>query len=239
MKTIWNDAPEPWQIGFQDSASKTMEGIDQLHDDIFMYLIILLTLVSWMLTASLIRFKNNKLSAKFMSHGTTLELIWTITPAAVLLAIAFPSFRLLYLMDEVIDPTITIKVIGHQWYWSTEYSDYGDTISFDSYMKPTEELEKGELRLLEVDNRIIVPVDTHVRLIVSSGDVIHSFAVPSLGVKMDALPGRLNQTSFIALREGVYYGQCSELCGIWHGYMPIVIESVSLEKYLEWVMESH
>jgi cytochrome c oxidase subunit 2 len=170
---------------------------------------------------------------------TLIELIWTITPALVLIAIAFPSFKLLYLLDEVIDPVITVKAIGNQWFWTYEYSDYvndtGETIEFDSYMIPDTELESGQLRLLEVDNRVILPVDTHIRFIVTARDVIHSFAVPSLGLKLDALPGRLNQTSVIINREGVFYGQCSELCGILHGFMPIVIEAVSLESYLLWL----
>ena len=141
---------------------------------------------------------------------TLIELIWTITPAFILIAIAFPSFRLLYLLDEVISPTITIKVVGHQWYWSYEYSDYvtenGDSIEFDSYMIPDSDLELGQFRLLEVDNKVIIPVDCHIRLIITSSDVLHSFAVPSLGVKLDACPGRLNQVSFLAERTGVFYG---------------------------------
>jgi len=134
---------------------------------------------------------------------------------------------------EVINPAITIKTIGHQWYWTAECEGIEKPI--DIYMKDTGELPEGQLRLLEVDNRIVVPVDTHIRIIVSSTDVIHSLGLPSLGLKMDAIPGRLNQTSFIAKREGVFYGQCSELCGVWHGFMPIVIEAVSLEKYLTWI----
>lgn len=137
---------------------------------------------------------------------------------------------------------MTLKTIGRQWYWSYEYSDYltdknSEGIAFDSYMIPTSDLEPGQLRLLEVDNRIIVPVDTHIRIISTAGDVIHSFAVPSLGLKMDCIPGRLNQTSMLIQREGVYYGQCSELCGVHHGFMPIVVEAVSLEKYLAWLSE--
>lgn len=173
--------------------------------------------------------------------STLIELIWTITPALILIAIAFPSFKLLYLMDEVIAPAMTLKAIGRQWYWSYEYSDYvnenNEGLSFDSYMIPTNDLEPGQLRLLEVDNRVVVPIDTHIRIISTASDVIHSFAVPSLGIKIDAIPGRLNQTSMLLQREGVFYGQCSELCGVWHGFMPIVIEAVSLEKYLTWLNE--
>jgi cytochrome c oxidase subunit 2 len=153
--------------------------------------------------------------------------------------IAVPSFALLYSMDEVIDPAITIKVIGHQWYWSYEYSDYntedGDTIEFDSYMVQEDDLEIGQLRLLEVDNRVVVPTNTHIRVLITSGDVIHAWAVPSLGVKADALPGRLNQAQMFIKREGVFHGQCSELCGANHGFMPIVVEAVSLQDYVSWV----
>jgi cytochrome c oxidase subunit 2 len=240
---IFNDAPQPWQINFQDGATPIMEGIIEFHDQILFYLIIILVFVSWILSSTFLTFSNNKnkLSAKYENHGTLIELIWTITPALILVAIAFPSFKLLYLMDEVIAPAITLKVIGRQWYWSYEYSDYinenSESISFDSYMVPTNELEPGQLRLLEVDNRIIVPVDTHIRIIGTASDVIHSFAVPSLALKMDCIPGRLNQSSMLIQREGVYYGQCSELCGVWHGFMPIVVEAVSLEKYLSWLNE--
>jgi cytochrome c oxidase subunit 2 len=155
------------------------------------------------------------------------------------MVIAIPSFALLYSIDEIVDPAVTIKAIGHQWYWTYEYSDYAQlddqSIVFDSYMIPEEDLELGQLRLLEVDNRVVVPVHTHVRVVVTAADVLHSWAVPSLGVKCDAVPGRLNQTSFFAQREGVFYGQCSELCGVNHGFMPIVVEAVSLDEYVAWI----
>ncbi|RYE05419.1 MAG: hypothetical protein EOP33_06045 [Rickettsiaceae bacterium] len=142
-------------------------------------------------------------------------------------------------MDEVFSPALTIKVVGHQWYWTYQYSDFvnedGDAIEFDSYMVPESDLEDGQLRLLDVDNRVVVPVDTHIRFVVTGADVIHDFAVPALGLKIDCTPGRLNQTSVLVQREGTYYGQCSELCGVYHGFMPICIEAVSLEKYLSWL----
>lgn len=238
---IYNDAPYPWQIGFQDGASPTFEGITELHDSIFFYLVIISFGVFWMLSTIIINFSSSKtqLVHKYANHGTLIELIWTITPALILIAIAFPSFKLLYLMDEVISPSMTIKVAGHQWYWSYEYSDFinedGESIEFDSYMVPDADLEEGQLRLLDVDNRVVIPVDTHIRFIVTGQDVIHDFAVPSLGVKIDAVPGRLNQVSVLVQREGVYYGQCSEICGVYHGFMPIAIEAVSLEKYLSWL----
>jgi len=241
FNTIFNDAAQPWQIGFQDSAAPGFTGIVELHNTIFFYLVVIVVAVFWGL-GSIMYYYNSKKSPivhKYLNHGTLIELIWTISPALILIAIAFPSFRLLYLLDEVISPTITIKVVGHQWYWSYEYSDYvnesGESIEFDSYMIPESDLELGQFRLLEVDNKVIVPTDTHIRLIVTGADVIHSFAVPSLGVKIDAVPGRLNQTSILAERTGTFYGQCSEICGVWHGFMPIAVEAVSVQDYLAWV----
>lgn len=238
---IYNDLAQPWQLGFQDSASPSFAGIVELHDIIFFYLVVILVGVFWILGSILYTYNNNKskIIHKYLNHGTLIELIWTITPALILIAIAFPSFRLLYLLDEVTSPTITIKVTGHQWYWSYEYSDYvtesGESIEFDSYMIPESDLELGQFRLLDVDQRLIIPVDTHIRLIVTAADVLHDYAVPSLGIKIDAVPGRLNQTSMFADREGVFYGQCSEICGVYHGFMPTSVESVSAEKYLSWL----
>lgn len=241
FKTIFNDAPQPWQIGFQDSAAPGFTGIVELHNTIFFYLVVISVGVFWAL-GSIIYYYNSEKSPivhKYLNHGTLIELIWTITPALILIGIAFPSFRLLYLLDEVISPTITIKVVGHQWYWSYEYSDYvnesGESIEFDSYMIPESDLELGQFRLLDVDNKVIVPVDTHIRLIVTGADVIHSWAVPALGIKIDAVPGRLNQTSILAERTGTFYGQCSEICGVWHGFMPIAVEAVSVQDYLAWI----
>lgn len=175
---------------------------------------------------------------RYLVDGTLLEIIWTIIPAIILILIALPSLKLLYLMDEVMDPALTIKAIGHQWYWSYEYSDYQtETLEFDSYMVPTSDLNKGDFRLLEVDNRLVVPINTHVRVLVTGADVLHSFAVPALAIKMDAVPGRLNQTGFFIKRPGVFYGQCSEICGANHSFMPIVIEAVSLDKYISWILQ--
>jgi len=238
---VLNDAAEAWQIGFQDSAAPGFTGLVTLHNTIGFYIAVISFGVFWFLFSIVYYYKSNKnpIAHKYLTHGTVLELIWTITPALLLIAIAFPSFRLLYLMDEVISPTLTIKVVGHQWYWSYEYSDFitdsGDSIDFDSYMLPESDLELGQFRLLDVDNKLIVPVDCHIRLIVTGADVIHSFAVPSLGLKLDAVPGRLNQVSFLAERQGTFYGQCSEICGVWHGFMPIVVEAVSSPDFLVWV----
>jgi cytochrome c oxidase subunit 2 len=241
FNTIFNDAPQPWQIGFQDSAAPAFTGIVELHNTIFFYLIVTCVGVFWVLGSVMYYYnsKNSPIVHKYLNHGTLIELVWTITPALILTVIAFPSFRLLYLMDEVTSPTITIKVVGHQWYWSYEYSDYvnenGNSVEFDSYMIPDSDLELGQLRLLDVDNKMIIPVDCHIRLIVTGADVIHSFAVPSLGLKIDATPGRLNQSSILAERTGTFYGQCSEICGVGHGFMPIAVEAVSVQDYLAWI----
>jgi cytochrome c oxidase subunit 2 len=235
------DIPWDYQLSLQEPATPIMEELINFHNYIMIYITFIIFLVSWILVSIIINFTYEKrvISHRYLIHGTVIEIIWTITPALVLVGIAFPSFKLLYLMDEVIAPAITIKVIGHQWYRSYEYSDYatldGKSISFDSYMVPTADLNPGDFRLLEVDNRVIVPVDTHVRVIITAADVLHSWAVPSLGVKLDAVPGRLNQTSFLINRLGVFYGQCSEICGVNHAFMPICVEAVSLEDYCTWV----
>jgi cytochrome c oxidase subunit 1 len=237
------DAPRAWGLYFQDSASPQMEALVELHDDIMYYLVAILLSVGWIQGAIIRNFQSSRspISNKYLNHGTLIELIWTITPALILVLIAFPSFKLLYLMDEVTDPSLSILVEGHQWYWSYQYPDFltsdGDFIEFDSYLVPESDLEKGGLRMLEVDNRVIIPEITHTRFIVTSADVIHSFAIPSLGVKCDAYPGRLNQFSVLINRTGTMYGQCSEICGPLHPGMPIVVESLILPDFLTWLRE--
>ena len=205
------------------------------------YLVVILFAVSWMLISIIRNYSSTKspISHKYLNHGTLIELVWTITPAIILILIAFPSFKLLYLMDEVSDPAMSVLAEGHQWYWSYQYPDFlnadDEFIEFDSYLVPESDLEYGALRMLEVDNRVILPELTHVRFIITAADVIHSFAVPSLGLKLDCVPGRLNQVSFVAERSGVYYGQCSEICGVWHGFMPIVIQAVESTDYFLWI----
>lgn len=236
---IWLDVPTPWGVRLQDAATPNQEGIHELYDHIMFYLALILGLVSYILYVIIKDFKNNKFAYKYLRHGQTLEIIWTIFPAIILLLIAFPSFILLYLCDEVLTPAMTIKVVGLQWYWKYEYSDFisdtGETIEYESYIIPEDMLEEGQLRLLDTDTSIIVPVDTHVRFIVTANDVIHSFAVPSLGLKIDATPGRLNQVSALIQRTGVYYGQCSELCGVNHALMPIKVECVPISDFVEWL----
>jgi heme/copper-type cytochrome/quinol oxidase subunit 2 len=220
-----------------------MEALVELHDNIMFYLVIILFSVGWILIASVTKFASGKtgVSHKYVSHGTLVELIWTVSPGLILIFIAFTSFKLLYLMDEVSDINMTLYIEGHQWYWSYQYPDFldneGEFIEYDSYLVPEADLEDGALRMLDVDERVIIPEITHVRFIVTSGDVIHSYACPALGIKCDAYPGRLNQASTLINREGTFYGQCSEICGILHSSMPISIESVSLEKFLLFLWE--
>lgn len=240
------DAAENWQIGFQDPATPVMEGIINFHNDIMFFLVMIAIFVSYLLARclQLFYFKKNPIPETFV-HGTTIEIVWTIIPAVILMFIAIPSFALLYSIDEIIDPTLTVKIIGHQWYWSYEYGfntpegydveEYEDILAFDSYMIPESELTKGALRLLETDRRLVLPEKTHIRCIVTSTDVLHSWAVPSFGIKVDACPGRLNQASLYIKRSGVFYGQCSEICGINHGFMPIVVEVTSQEKFLKYI----
>lgn len=236
---ILNDVPTPWGVYFQNSATPNQEGIIELHDNIMFYLVLIFCLVSWILYTSVRTFSANPIAYKYIKHGQTIEIIWTILPALVLLVIAFPSFILLYLCDEVISPAMTIKAIGLQWYWKYEYSDFindsGETIEFESYLIPDDMLEDGQLRMLDTDTSIVCPIDTHIRFIVTSADVIHDFCVPSLGLKIDAAPGRLNQISALIQRTGVFYGQCSELCGVAHSAMPIKVEAVTLPEFLEWL----
>ena len=235
------DTPRPWGLYFQDSASPQMEGLVELHDNIMYYLVVILFGVGLIMVSIIRNYNHNRspISHKYLNHGTLIELIWTISPAVILILIAFPSFKLLYLMDEVSDPSMSVVAEGHQWYWSYQYPDFLDSndefIDFDSYIVPESDLEQGTLRMLEVDNRVILPELTHVRFIITSGDVIHSFSCNSLGIKCDAYPGRLNQVSVFVNREGVFYGQCSEICGVNHAFMPIVVEAVSLEDYLTWL----
>nr|UQJ78935.1 cytochrome c oxidase subunit II [Rasbora cephalotaenia] len=219
----------PTQLGFQDAASPVMEELLGFHDHALMIVFLISTLVLYIIIAMV----STKLTNKFILDSQEIEIVWTVLPAIILILIALPSLRILYLMDEINDPHVTVKAMGHQWYWSYEYTDYED-LGFDSYMVPTLDLTPGGFRLLETDHRMVVPQESPVRLLVSAEDVLHSWAVPSLGVKMDAVPGRLNQATFIVLRPGLFYGQCSEICGANHSFMPIVVESVPLKNFEFW-----
>nr|YP_009002530.1 cytochrome c oxidase subunit II [Cherax quinquecarinatus]CDL72607.1 cytochrome c oxidase subunit 2 [Cherax quinquecarinatus] len=217
-------------LGLQDSASPLMEQLTYFHDHTMFILILITTLVGYIMVNSAFNLFINR----FLLENQEIEIIWTILPAIILIFIAMPSLRLLYLLDETNNSSITIKTIGHQWYWSYEYSDFLN-IEFDSYMTPYDGESNSSLRLLEVDNRVPIPFNTQIRLIISAADVIHSWTVPSLGVKADAVPGRLNQISFLVSRPGLFYGQCSEICGANHSFMPILIESISVDSFLNWI----
>nr|YP_010250264.1 cytochrome c oxidase subunit II [Lichtwardtia dentalis]QTV20889.1 cytochrome c oxidase subunit 2 [Lichtwardtia dentalis] len=217
-------------LGLQDSASPLMEQLIFFHDHALLILIMITVLVGYLM--GMLFF--NTYTNRFLLHGQTIEVIWTILPAVVLLFIAFPSLRLLYLLDEINEPIITLKSIGHQWYWSYEYSDFMD-VEFDSYMVPTNELPIDGFRLLDVDNRVVLPMNSQIRILVTAADVIHSWTVPALGVKVDGTPGRLNQTNFFINRPGLFFGQCSEICGANHSFMPIVIESVPVNFFIKWI----
>nr|YP_010311882.1 cytochrome c oxidase subunit II [Hampala salweenensis]UNA71572.1 cytochrome c oxidase subunit II [Hampala salweenensis] len=217
------------QLVFQDAASPAMEELLHFHDHTLMIVLLISILVLYIIIAMV----TTKLTNKYILDSQEIEIVWTILPAIILVLIALPSLRILYLMDEINDPHLTIKAMGHQWYWSYEYTDY-ENLGFDSYMVPTQDLTPGQFRLLETDHRMVVPMESPIRVLVSAEDVLHSWAVPSLGVKMDAVPGRLNQTAFMASRPGMFYGQCSEICGANHSFMPIVVEAVPLEYFENW-----
>ncbi|WP_331256585.1 cytochrome c oxidase subunit II [Candidatus Bealeia paramacronuclearis] len=231
---LFADYPRPWEMTFQEPATPVMEKIHSFHNlliwiegGIAIFVISLLLYVIFKFRAS-----KNPVPAKF-SHNTLIEIIWTTVPVIILIVIAIPSFKLLYFMDVVPKSELTIKATGHQWYWSYEYPD--QKVSFDSFLIEDDKLKPGQMRLLETDNHVVVPVNTNVRVITTSADVIHSWAIPSFGVKRDSVPGRLNETWFNVKKEGLYYGQCSELCGTKHGFMPIVVEAVSPAKFQQWI----
>lgn len=216
-------------FGFQDRASPLIEQLIFFHDHAILILVLITTLVGYIIFTLL----SNKYTDRFLLEHQAIETAWTIFPALILIFIALPSLRLLYLLDEVNKPRITLKAIGHQWYWSYEYSDF-IKIEFDSYIIPANDLETHRFRLLDVDNRTILPINTQVRILISAADVIHSWTVPALGVKVDAIPGRLNQIRFNINRPGLFYGQCSEICGANHSFIPIVIERTSVSSFLSW-----
>nr|AFI23437.1 cytochrome c oxidase subunit II [Ceratocombus japonicus] len=215
------------QINFQDANSPNMEQLIFFHDHTMMIIIMINSMVLWMMMSM----SSNKIINRTLLEGQTIEFIWTLLPALILLFIALPSLQILYIMDEMKNPMITIKSIGHQWYWSYEYSDFKN-IEFESYMNSQ---NKNDYRLLEVDNRIILPIKTQIRVLVTSMDVIHSWTMPTLGIKVDATPGRLNQTPMFINRPEIMYGQCSEICGANHSFMPIVIEAISMNEFIKWV----
>lgn len=226
------DAPRPYQMIIQDPATEIFEGMIDLYDLICFELVIVISLIFTLLLSLLYRPRHHSNSQKTFSHSTELEVIWTVVPALLLITIAYPSFTLLYALDDLTLPSLTIKIIGHQWYWSYEIhtGNASEDVNFDSYMLNTSDLVEGQFRLLEVDNRLYLPINTHIRLLITSADVLHSWTIPSFGIKVDACPGRLNQASLFIKRSGLYFGQCSEICGINHGFMPIVVVATTVES---------
>lgn len=227
--------PTPWQMGFQPAASPVMEQVDGFHD----FLLVVITLISVFVLALMI-YVFIKFNAKAnptpsrTTHNTTIEVLWTVIPIIILVVIAVPSFKLMYYADRAVDADMTLKVAGNQFFWTYEYPDH-DELTFDAIMVDEADLKDGDLRLLTTDNAVVLPVDTTIRLLLTANDVIHAWAVPAFGVKMDAVPGRLNETWFRINNEGTYYGQCSELCGSNHGFMPIMVKAVSKDEFAAWV----
>jgi cytochrome c oxidase subunit 2 len=217
------DAPQSFQMITQDPATEVLEWMIDFYDLICFQLIIILSIIFILLLNILFNPSHHSHSKSKFSHSTYLEIFWTIAPAFLLTTIAYPSFSLLYALDDLTIPSLTIKIIGHQWYWSYEYNSFNTSFCFDSYILNSYEYGSGQLRLLETDNRLCLPVKTHIRLLITSADVLHSWTIPSFGIKIDACPGRLNQATLFIKRPGLYFGQCSEICGINHGFMPIVV----------------
>lgn len=218
------------KIIFPDAASPIIEQIIFFHDHTIIILTLITILVAYIIANTLF----NKYFNRFLLEGQEIETFWTIIPAFILIFIAFPSLQILYIIDETRTPNLTIKTIGHQWYWSYEYSDFKQ-ISFDAYIIPSEESEINSFRLLDVDNRTIIPSNINIRILISAADVIHSWAIPSLGIKADAIPGRINQVPLIASRTGLFFGQCSEICGANHSFIPIVIERTPTINFIKWI----
>ncbi|MBP2315800.1 cytochrome c oxidase subunit II [Azospirillum soli] len=230
--------PHPWQIWHQTPASPVMQMMDWFHHLLVWIMVAICVLVLALIAIVVVRFnaRKNPVPSR-TSHNTLIEVVWTVVPVIILVVIAVPSFRLLYFGDHVREADMTLKITGRQWYWDYEYPDHGN-FTFSSIMIPEDQIKPGQRRLLEVDNRVVLPVDTTVRLLVTAGDVIHSFGLPAFGLKEDGVPGRLHESWVKIEKEGVYYGQCSEICGTGHGYMPIAIEAVSKERFAQWVEQA-
>jgi len=225
-------------MGFQEAATPVMEQITQFHEMLLIIIFAIGIFVTLLLFFVIFRFRESaNPNPSKTSHNTLIEVVWTLIPVIILVVIAVPSFKLLFYMDRTNDAEMTLKVVGHQWYWSYVYPDH-DNIEFDSYMVKEADLKPGQLRLLDVDNPVVIPVDTNVRILVTSADVLHSWAVPAFGVKQDTIPGRLRETWVRVTKPGKYYGQCSELCGTGHGFMSIVVKAVSKEEFKEWVAKA-
>lgn len=227
LKFIYNKITHWSTLNFQNRNSPLIEQLIFFHDHSILILILITNLVSYIIVSILYNNYNNY----FLLSGQTIEIIWTIIPGIILLFIAFPSLKLLYLLEETNKPLLTIKSIGHQWYWKYEYSNFN--LEFDSYI--TNNNENNNFRLLDTDNRIVIPFNQIIRILVTAADVIHSWTIPSLGIKVDATPGRLNQLNFLTNRSRIFFGQCSEICGANHSFIPITLERISLNYFLKWI----
>ena len=232
------DQPKQWQLGFQDSASQSMTEIVSFHNNILLPIIIAISVfVLFLMIYTCIRFRASKNpNPSKTTHNVAVEVLWTLIPCLILIVMAVPSFKILYKQDTIPKVDLTIKAVGYQWYWGYEYPD--ENIIFESYMIKEEELKENQPRLLTVDNELVVPVNKVVKVLITANDVLHAWALPSFGVKRDAVPGRINETWFKAEKVGTYYGQCSELCGIQHAFMPITVRVVTDEEYAIWLSEA-
>ena len=235
---VWADQPKNWQLGFQDSASQGMTEIVSFHNNILLPIIIAISVfVLFLMIYVCIRFRASRNpNPSRTTHNVAVEVLWTLIPCLILIIMAVPSFKILYKQDTIPKVDVTVKAVGYQWYWGYEYPD--ENIIFDSYMIKEEELKENQPRLLTVDNEVVVPVNKVVKVLITANDVLHAWALPSFGVKRDAVPGRINETWFKAEKVGTFYGQCSELCGIQHAFMPITVRVVTDEEYAVWLADA-
>ena len=236
--SVLANQPKQWQLGFQDSASQSMTEIVSFHNNILLPIIIAISVfVLFLMIYTCIRFRASKNpNPSKTTHNVAVEVLWTLIPCLILIVMAVPSFKILYKQDTIPKVDLTIKAIGYQWYWGYEYPD--ENIIFESYMIKEDELKENQPRLLTVDNEVVVPVNKVVKVLITANDVLHAWALPSFGVKRDAVPGRINETWFKAEKVGTYYGQCSELCGIQHAFMPITVRVVTDEEYAIWLADA-
>ena len=232
------DQPKDWQLGFQNPASDGMRDIVNFHNNLLLPIIIAISVfVLFLMLYACVRFRASaNPNPSKRTHNVTVEILWTLIPCLILIVMAVPSFKILYKQDTIPKADLTIKAVGYQWYWGYEYPD--ENIIFDSYMIEEKDLRADQPRLLTVDHEVVVPVNKVVKVLITANDVLHAWALPAFGVKRDAVPGRINETWFKAEKEGTYYGQCSELCGIKHAFMPITVKVVSEEDYQEWLSEA-
>ena len=230
--------PRPWELGFQPAATPVKERLSAFHDELLIIITLITVFVLGLLVYAMWRFNHQRNPVPSRtSHNTVIEMLWTVVPVLILVSIAIPSFKLMYYMDRVPNPEMTIKVTGHQWYWSYEYPDQGG-LAFDSNIIPDDQFKPGQKRLLDVDNPLVVPADTIIRVQVTGTDVIHSWFIPSFGVQEYAIVGRLNESWMKIDHAGTYYGQCNQICGVNHAFMPIKVEALSKEAFQNWLVDA-